>query len=162
MGWLWRNPAPVWQWVGIVVTIAGTALSCWAALAAQSARKQAKRAAEAAVRLGRVVQAADLILELKELESLLVRGDLDAVVDKATHVRGRVARFRSEAYHELPESELGELLLATDQLARIASINAGRQQPANKTAAIRVALSDIALLLNAVAGRRVAADREAR
>jgi hypothetical protein len=159
MKWLWENPGPVWQWVGLAATIAGTALSLWAALAARSARDQAKRAYEAAVSLARLTQAEDLRLDLVELDLLVSYGNIEAAASKAAHFQGRIARFLADAYDQLNENERMELALAREQIGKIPSIAAGKMQAENKAARIRIAISAVSNSLGLVAGRRAAANR---
>lgn len=162
MPWLWHNPGPLWQWVGIAATVAGTGLSLWAALAAWAALKQARLAADVARRLARIVQIADVLADLQEMETLVARGDLKSTTAKANLMRGRIARFgvRREAYDELSEEERNELLLSQEQLTKIPLIVAGRQQVENKLAAIEIALGEIVQSVSSVAGKRLAANHK--
>lgn len=162
MPWLWQNPGPVWQWLGLAGTLAGMLFSIWAVVAARSARVQAKRAFEAATQLARLTQVTDLAAELLELEVLVAHESIPAISAKANHLRGRIARFLTDAYDDLSENERKELSLAREQLGKVSSIAAGRRQSENKLAGIRSAIGEVSASLGSVAGRRAAANREDR
>lgn len=160
--WLWQNPGPVWQWVGLAATLVGAALSLAAFIAAWLARGEAKRAYQAAVRQGRVIEVADLSAELLELQILVAHQNIAAATAKASHLRGRIARFLEDAYDILSEDEREELSLAREQLGKVPSIAAGRKQSENKLADIGIAIGAVSVSLGLVAGRRAAANREER
>jgi hypothetical protein len=160
MQWLWQNPGPVWQWIGLAATLAGSALSLAAVIGAWLARGEAKRAYRAAVRQSRVIEVADLAAGLLELQILVAHQNIPAASAKASHLRGRIARFLQDAYDDLNEEERGELALAREQLGKVPSIAAGRKQSENKLADINIAISAVSVSLGLVAGRRAAANRE--
>ena len=160
MKWVWLNPEPTWQWAGLAATFAGTLLALWAALAAQSARTQAKRAVEAAVRLGTLFQIADLLAEVGELEIITTREDLELIEWKAGRVHGRIARFSHDVYDDLNLREREQLTLAREQLVILKTIAAGRKQAVNKLPLIRAAVGEVTVALNAVVGMRTAAIRK--
>ena len=105
------NPAPILQWVGLVATLAGAWLAWWAWWRAKGAREQARLATEAAIRLGRVAHLSDLIADMREHQEMLARSDLAAVPAKCQHLRGRVVRFKTEAYTEMRDVERQNLVL---------------------------------------------------
>ena len=115
---------PYWlQWVGLLATLGGAGVSLasliWAIRAARSAKtasEEATLAKQAATRLGRVAQVGDLINDMQELQAMIARSDFPAIAAKASHLRGRVVRFKGESYTDLSEEEQQGLDSARDQL----------------------------------------------
>ncbi len=119
------------QSLGLAATLLGTVLGAgsliWAYLAAQramGAREAAELAALAATRLGRIAQLGDLIADMQELQPMLARADFPAIAGKANLLRGRVVRFKTEAYTELADQATESLDLAREQLQIIAKVAA--------------------------------------
>lgn len=122
------------QWFGLITTVLGAGLggasvvaACVAARRALGAREQAELAKQAATRLGRIVQLGDLIGDMQELQIMLARADFLAIAGKANLLRGRIVRFKSEAYSELSEEENESLDLARDQLQAIVKRSVSRR-----------------------------------
>ena len=143
---------PPWaQWLGLLATITGALLALWAGLKAKGAREQARAAKEAAVRLGRVAQLGDLIADMRELQEMLARGDLPGVAAKCQHLRGRVVRFKAEAYTELREEERQNLDLARRHLEEIGEVAAvGRGKESGRIGRIQLAYGKANEALNRV------------
>jgi len=126
------------QWLGLIATLAGTVLgglsfafAMIAAWRAKGAREQARLAKEAAIRLGRIAQLGDLIADMQELQTMLARNDFPGIAGKGNLLRGRIVRFKAEAYPELTESEKQNLDLARGQLeviVRVAAIGKARPE----------------------------------
>lgn len=143
---------PLWlQWLGLVATLVGAAFSMWAALSAKSARKQAVLARQAAISLGRVTQLGDILSDMQELQTLITRGDFDGIAPKATHLRGRIVRFKEEAYSELSDDVMEHLDAARDQLREIEKASSvGAALPATRKGRIQVAYGHAMEHLNSV------------
>jgi hypothetical protein len=139
------------EWFGLLATVAGTGLSLWAALAARGARQQAREAKEAAIRLGRIVQLADLQQEVSDLQAVLARYDFPLLAALSTRLRGRIARFSAESYTEVGESATDHLRVARDQIFIIGQVAASsRKTDENRAADIQRALGEITASLGAV------------
>jgi hypothetical protein len=156
MGWL-NDPLPNWiQWLGFFATVVGTAISVIAAAAAVRAARNAKSASEQAneaklqaVRLGRVLQLSDLLSDVQELQILLARMDFEAIGAKASHLRGRVVRFKSESYNLLDEQHVAGLDRARDQLETIGRTAASRRgEDEGRIGRIQIALAVVNEVLN--------------
>ena len=118
---------PYWaQSVGLAASVLGAGIACVAARRAKGAREQAEMAKQAATRLGRVAQLSDLIADMRELDAMLARADFPAIGMKANLLRGRIARFKTEAYTELGGQEREDLDLAREQLQAITKVAVGR------------------------------------
>jgi hypothetical protein len=119
------------QWLGLAATLVGTGLGAaslvWAikaAVRAKSAREMANQARAAAVRAGRVAHLSDLIADMQELQAMLARCDFLAIAGKANLLRGRIVRFKAEAYNELGVEEKENLDLARGHLEGVAKVAA--------------------------------------
>ncbi len=149
------------QITGFWFTVAGTALALaglvWAIIAAKrakGAREQAGEARDAAIRLGRVTQLGDLIGEMQELQTMLARADFGAVTSKSNQLRGRVVRFKEEAYTELGEVEMEKLDLAREQLTSVVEFLASSKgQEEFKVAQIQKAYGNANEALNFAVAR---------
>jgi hypothetical protein len=119
MDWLSQDVPPIWQWVAFFATIVGTGMAVWAALSAKAARDQAKEARDAAILLGRVLQLSDLVSGMQELQSMLSRSEFVSVAEKSTHLRGRIVRFKQQAYDALNAETREHLDNVRDQLHQI-------------------------------------------
>jgi len=119
MGFI-TQPIPDWlQWIGLIVGIAGTGLTVWAALNARNARIAAEHAALAARRIGREVQVLEILEGMGELQTLIARGDLELTAMKAGHLNSQIVRFASEAYDELEAPEQNCLIVLREQISSI-------------------------------------------
>ena len=123
MWWQQGIPNPV-QWLGLSATFVGTVFAIWATISARGARKQAAEAKLAAIRLVRALELSELLAEMQELQAMLSRKDFEAVAAKSSHLRGRVARFKLQAYTLSTESAAADLDVARDQLHTIGEIAA--------------------------------------
>jgi hypothetical protein len=143
-----EHDLPNWvQWAGLWSTVVsavfgflGLIASVFAAVKAKGAKEQAAAAREAAVRAARVAELADLISEMQELQIMLARTDFAAIAAKCSHLRGRIARFKNQAYTELGENERAHLDVAREQmqiLGRIAAV--GKAKDETRTGQIQVA-----------------------
>ena len=143
---------PLGQWLGLVGTFAGTAFALWAALSDKSAKKQAEEAKQAAIRLGRVLQLTDLLADMQELQLMLARMDFQALAAKSSHLRGRIVRFKTEAYNLLKPEAAESLDLARDQMESIsnAATQVGNIRDETRIYRIQVALGHANESLNAV------------
>jgi hypothetical protein len=141
---------PNWaQWLGLIATLAGTwlALLAWrsakrAARDARDAEEQASLAKEAAIRLGRIAQLGDLINDMQELQAMLARKDFAAIASKCGNLRGRIVRFKVEAYTDLGDEESASLDLAREQLEIIGKVAAvGKGTDDNRSGRIQLGYS---------------------
>ncbi|HEX6984629.1 MAG TPA: hypothetical protein VF170_04595 [Planctomycetaceae bacterium] len=154
--WLWEPPGPVWQWVGLAVTFAGTALSLWAVVAARSARDHAKRAAESASRLGRTVRWNDLGADLQELVSTVAAADFGAIAAVASRLRGRIARLSAESYDDMSVEDRQRLTAVLGALTSVGDHAISRRgSDQTRLSRIRAAVGEITETLNFVIGGRV-------
>lgn len=145
------NLSPTLQWVGFIATLAGAWLAWWAWWRAKGAHEQARLATEAAICLGRVAQLSDLIADMRELQEMLARGDLPAVAAKCQHLRGRVVRFKAEAYTELTDVERQNLDLARRHLEEMGDVAAvGRGKETRRIGRIQLAYGKANEALNRV------------
>lgn len=152
-----NTPGPVWQWIGLLATFVGAALSLCAVVAAWLARGQAKRAVHETRRMARIIEAGELVAELQQLESSLSRGDFAAVAAQANKTRGQIVRYLHEAadVNALGSVERDGLLAARTQLIRITEVATNiRMKADNKGTQIRIALGELSESLNIVAGRQ--------
>ena len=157
MQWLWQNPEPVWQWVGLIATLVGTALSLAAVVGAWLARGEAKRAVEATQSLVRAFDALDLAHEVEQLEASLAREDFRHVAAQCNRLRGSIVRFVHENSDPrcLSQHERNALLAASSHSTRITEVAMNsRMKPESKTAQIRVAIGELIENLNIVVGTR--------
>lgn len=116
---------PRWLlWSSSIASILGFVAAVIAAWRAKGAREQATLAKIAATRLGRIAQLSDVMEDMKELQVMLARADFLAIAAKGQHLRGRIVRFKAEAYSELSESEKESLDAAREQLEAIAKVAA--------------------------------------
>lgn len=104
------------QWFGLLATLVGTLFSIGAFISALFASSRAREARDAAIRAGRVARLSELIEDMQELQTMLARSDFPAISAKCGHLRGRIARFKTEAYTKLREQEIQELDIAREQL----------------------------------------------
>jgi len=157
---------PCWlEFLGFAGTILGTGLAglslLWAILAARralDASQQAKEAKHAAIRLGRIARLEDLMADMQELETMSAEADFHAVARKADRLRGRVARFKEEAYTVLTGDERASLDLAREQLKIIQQSALGKAAKENKRARIQKGYGEAYEAVNRVFGvhKRVA------
>ncbi len=166
MVWFWNNPNPIWQWVGLAATFAGTVLSVAGIVVSlranrrsSTAKEESRRAYEKATRLSLLTGILEVLLDLRILEISTHLGNVEVVATLARNLLGRVERYRSDADQELPENDLSDLSTVRELLRSIASVIASRQQDQNKLAKIRQVIGEINALLNAVTGRRTKANR---
>lgn len=121
MGWL-NDPLPNWvQWLGLATTVLGTGLAFWAAPSATRASRIASEARAAAVRIGRTLELSDLLSDMQELHAMLARRDFESITAKASNLRGRVVRFKVQAYTLLLEEYASDLDTARTHLESIES-----------------------------------------
>lgn len=140
-----------WQWAGLVATFAGTLFALWAALSAKRAGQRAEEAKDVAFRVGRVLQLSDLIDDLKEIQSMLARAEFQSIAAKASHLRGRVVRFRIEAYNELGNAERLSLATAREHLVIIGQEAVNRRlADVTRVERIQVAFGNLVDALNRV------------
>jgi hypothetical protein len=140
--------------LGTGVGVVGVAVAWVAAWRAKGAKEQAELARRAAVRLGRVAQMGDLIGDMQELQAMVARSEFAAITDKAALLRGRIVRFKSQAYTELLEEEKESLDLARDQLQVIAQVaGSDRATEQGRARRIRAGFGQANEALNKVAGR---------
>lgn len=162
MGWL-QQAVPNWaQWIGLLATMVGTAFSLWAVINSRGAKKQANLARQAAVRLGQIAQLGDLIAEMQELQVMLARTDFDSIVMKCNHLRGRVVRFKNEAYNDLSEEQAANLDGARAQLEIMSEVAVSiRATDSSRIGKIQLAYGRAHEALNQVfSGVRVHAEDE--
>lgn len=76
-------------------------------------------ARDAAIRLGRVVELSDLVSEMLQLQSMLSRGEFVSVAEKSMHLRGRIVRFKKQAYDSLSADTRAALDEVRQQLHHI-------------------------------------------
>lgn len=143
---------PGWLlWSSAIASILSFFAASWAAWRAKGAREQAILAKIAATRLGRIVQLSDLMEDMKELQVMLARSDFLAIAAKSQHLRGRVVRFKAEAYSELEESERESLDEAREQLEAIAKVAAtGKATDKNRLGRIQIGYGHANEALNRV------------
>ncbi len=161
---------PYWgQWLGLATTLVGTAVGIaglvWAWIAAKraaGAREQAELARKAATRLGRIAQLGDLIADMHELQTMLARKDFAAIAGKANLLRGRIVRFKAEAYIELGDEEKEDLDLARKQLETTAEVAAlGKASETHRMGKIQLGYGQANEALNrvvAIHGQKVRGD----
>lgn len=147
---------PPWaEWAGLIATVVGTLFAFLAAMRAKGARVQANLAKEAAIRLGRIAQIIDMVGDLQELQTMLARQSFGAVADKCARLRGRVVRFKEEAYNDLSVKEAENLDSAGMQLEIIARVAAeGKDVARKRTESIQRAYRQLEVALNSVSGVR--------
>jgi hypothetical protein len=140
--------------LGTGVGIVGVLVACVAARRAKGAREQAELAKRAAIRLGRIAQIGDLIDDMHELQTMVARSAFAAIADKADLLRGRIVRWKTQAYTELIEEEKESLDLARDQLQFIARVAASDSSGGKaRVRRIRAGFGQANEALNTVAGR---------
>ena len=146
------------QWLGLAATLFGAGLAAGSFYCAKLAARRAKAAGDkaelarqAATRLGRIAQLGDLIADMQELQTMLARTDFPAIAGKANLLRGRIVRFKTEAYNELREEESEKLDLAREQLQTMAEYAAtGKASQENKTGRLQIAYGNAYEAMNAV------------
>ena len=141
-----ESPSNLAQWIGLVATLVGTGVGvfglicAWlAARRAKGAREAAEMAERAATRAGRIARLADLIDDMQELQVLLAEGNFSAIARKANLLRGRVVRFKREAYTELSNEEQQDLDSSREQLSIVAKVALGEAKEQNKAKRIQLA-----------------------
>lgn len=153
MDWLEKEVPQLWQWIGLFATLIGSVLALWAAVSATGAKRQATAARDSATRLGYVLQLSDLVLDMQELQTMLARHDYEAVAAKASHLRGRIVRFKTQAYNSIREDDAQNLDVARDQLEIIGRVASDwRGKPENRPGRIQIAFAAANEALNRVFG----------
>jgi Spy/CpxP family protein refolding chaperone len=145
------------QCIGLVATVFGTAFGlgslivAWvAASRAKGAHEAAESARQAAVKLGRIAHLGDLIADVQELQTLLARGQFEAIADKANLLRGRIVRFKKEAYIELGVNEQEDLDSARAQFEVMVKAAMSKTGERRRVAEIQVGYGQANEALNRV------------